>query len=332
VDEAGFQGGNDWWGPTETVTWRQLTPDRVSRTRSIAVHRFDSWNFEKVRNFTYTRISGNLTFLNYWTVSGNVKIDDEAFDDRFTRGGPLTLSTAGQSTFVSVSSDSRRRLTVGANASYSDNKYGGWASSINATIGVKPASSLTVTLQPSFNRSHNFAQYVRTVDDVTATRTFGQRYVFADLDQSSVGMTGRVNMGVTPNMSLQVYSQLLLSAGEYWRFKELERARTLSFLAYGQDLGTITRRPDGYAIDPDGPGPTAAFDVNDPDFNFKSLRLNAVFRWEWSPGSTLFLVWTESQEDSRYPGDLLVGRDVRALFSSPAENVFLVKIAYWFNH
>jgi hypothetical protein len=231
-----------------------------------------------------------------------------------------------------VSSDSRRRLTVGANASYSDNKYGGWASSINATIGVKPASSLTVTLQPSFNRSHNFAQYVRTVDDVTATRTFGQRYVFADLDQSSVGMTGRVNMGVTPNMSLQVYSQLLLSAGEYWRFKELERARTLSFLAYGQDLGTITRRPDGYAIDPDGPGQAAAFDVNDPNFNFKSLRLNAVFRWEWSPGSTLFLVWTESQEDSRYPGDLLVGRDVRALFSSPAENVFLVKIAYWFNH
>jgi Domain of unknown function (DUF5916)/Carbohydrate family 9 binding domain-like len=331
TDESGFQGGNDWWGPTATLTWRQLNPDQVSRTRSISVFRFDSWNFENERNSTYTRVSGEMTFLNYWKVQGNVTLNQEVMDDRLTRGGPLVPNTVDLPIFLGVTSDSRKRVTVGSNAFYSSNKYGGWASTVNANVSMKASSSVTVTLEPSFDRSHNYAQYVQTVDDVTATRTYGQRYVFADLDQSSVGVTGRVNMGVTPKMSLQVYSQLLLSAGDYWRLKELERPRRLSFLAYGQNIGTITRQGDDYLIDPDGSGQAPSFSVQDPDFNFKSLRLNAVFRWEWKPGSTLFFVWTESRADTRYPGAIFVGRDLRALFSSPAENIFLIKTTYWFN-
>ncbi len=217
------------------------------------------------------------------------------------------------------------------NSFYSHNDHGAWYSFVNTYVGLKPSSSVTVTLEPNFNRSLTYAQYVQTVNDPAAIRTFGQRYVFADLDQSSVGLTARVNIGFTPRMSLQVYSQFLLSAGDCWRFKELEAPRTLSFLAYGQNTGTITQNGREYVVDPDGRGPGPSFNIADPDFNFKSLRLNAVFRWEWKPGSTLFFVWTQSRADSRYPGAISAGRDIRALFGAPAENVFLIKMSYWFN-
>ena len=181
------------------------------------------------------------------------------------------------------------------------------------------------------NHSRTYAQYVQTEADPAATRTYGQRYVFADLDQGGVTMTQRVNMGFTPKMSLQVFSQILLSAGDYWRFKELERPRTLDFLAYGRDIGTIHHQGDEYIVDPDGAGPSPSFRIGEPDFNFKSLRFNAVFRWEWKPGSTLFLVWTQNRVDFQYPGHISTGRDLGALLGAPADNVFLVKTTYWFN-
>ena len=69
--------------------------------------------------------------------------------------------------------------------------------------------------------------------------------------------------------------------------------------------------------------------MDDPDFNLRSLRGNAVLRWELIPGSTLFLVWTQSRSDVTDVGDLNFRRDTGALFRAPAENIFLVKFNYW---
>jgi hypothetical protein len=60
-----------------------------------------------------------------------------------------------------------------------------------------------------------------------------------------------------------------------------------------------------------------------------SLRVNAVFRWELKPGSTFYAVWTRQQQDAANPGDFSMGRDVAALFSSPGDDIVLVKLAYW---
>ena len=84
-----------------------------------------------------------------------------------------------------------------------------------------------------------------------------------------------------------------------------------------------------YTADPDASGPAPPFRFGDPDFNFKSLRLNAVFRWELKPGSAFYAVWTRQQQDSANPGTFALSRDARALFSAPGDDIFLVKIAYW---
>jgi hypothetical protein len=84
-----------------------------------------------------------------------------------------------------------------------------------------------------------------------------------------------------------------------------------------------------YTIDPDGPGPATRFRVGAPDFNYKSLRVNAVFRWEWRLGSTLYAVWTQQREDTASSGEFRLGRDLRSMTGAPSDNVFMVKLAYW---
>jgi hypothetical protein len=99
---------------------------------------------------------------------------------------------------------------------------------------------------------------------------------------------------------------------------------------YGQDVGTISQQQDGsYTVDPDGTGPAAAFAFGNPDFNFRSLRGNAVLRWEYRPGSTVFFVWTQSRSDVAPNGDLQFSRDVSGLFDAKPDNIFLLKVNYW---
>jgi hypothetical protein len=145
---------------------------------------------------------------------------------------------------------------------------------------------------------------VQTTPDTTAAATYGARYVFSDIDQTQVSMSTRASWVINPRMSFQLYTQPLLAVGDYWNFKSLAAPRTFDFDRF-----------------------TGA--VDNPDFNFKSLRLNAIFRWEWRLGSTLYIVWTEQREDTRNPGVFGLGRDARALFRASPDDVFLVKVSYW---
>ena len=138
---------------------------------------------------------------------------------------------------------------------------------------------------------------------------------------------------MSPTLSLEVFAQPFISSSRFSAFKEYARPRSGERLVYGRDVGTILERQAGpgtrYEVDPDGAGPAAPFSFNNPDFNFRSLRGNAVLRWEYRPGSTLFLVWTQDRSDTGPEGNLNLGRDRHELFAARPNNIFLVKVNYW---
>jgi hypothetical protein len=133
-------------------------------------------------------------------------------------------------------------------------------------------------------------------------------------------------------MSLAVFAQPLISVGRYWDIKELAQPSTYSFLRYGHEIGQIAYDPASsmYTVSPDPSANSQPFTFSDPSFNLKSLRVNAIFRWEWHLGSTLYLVWTENRQDFSNPGYFSASHDVSRLFSHP-NDVFLVRLAYWFS-
>ena len=206
---------------------------------------------------------------------------------------------------------------------------------------MKPASNVELQVGPELSRSRNLSQYVTSVGDAAAP-TFGRRYLFATLDQTTLVMDTRLNVAFSPRLTLEMYAQPFVSTGDYGALKQLRAARTFAFDEFGRDVGASARDSAGvYRVDPDGAGPAAAFTVSDRDFSFRSLRGNAVLRWEWHPGSTLFLVWQQNRAlnvaaTGAHALDGRVGRfdpyrDARELFGLPADNVLQVKLTYWLN-
>jgi hypothetical protein len=119
--------------------------------------------------------------------------------------------------------------------------------------------------------------------------------------------------------------------GDFSAFKELRAARTFDFDYYGDGDSTIAYADGVFTADPDGPaGPAKPFTFADPDFNLKSLRGTAVLRWEYRPGSILYLVWTQKREDYAHPGDFEFWRDMGDLFQARGLNIFMLKVSYRF--
>jgi hypothetical protein len=331
VNDVGFNTMSDRAGAHAALFWRKTATDRWTRYRQFAAIRWWSWNYGRELQNTGWLGFWSMTFLNYWNTNGTFVAVPRGLDDRLTRGGPSTEAPGGANLNFNLNTDSRTRLYVNGNVYYSWSDASGWSRNHTITVTVKPLPSVTISTGPYFHQSRTAAQYLRTTTDATAVSTFGRRYVFGGIDQTQVTMTTRASVIVSPRMSIQVFMQPLLAVGDYTNFKELSRPRTFDFVQYGA-AGSLLSYDDAlrrYTADPDGAGAAPAFSFSNPDFNFKSLRMNTVFRWELRPGSNLYAVWTRQQQDFANPGEFRAGRDASALFTAPADDVFLIKMAYW---
>jgi hypothetical protein len=279
---------------------------------------------------------GSVQFLNYYGVNWNLAYNPETVNNRRTRGGPLTLNPPGYQLNLDVSSDSRKSFEADVYGfTYQSDVQRDWQAGI--TLTWRPVANVSVSVGPSYDHDREYAQWVTSADDPTATATFGRRYLFANLDQRTLSANIRMNWTFTPTLSLQLFLQPLISSGDYAQYKELARSRSFDFRVYGTGSSTLaeTKSTDGsvsYTADADGSGPAVPIAFDNPDFNTKSLRGNAVLRWEYLPGSVVYFVWTQSRyNETNIDGNFQFNNSVDRLFKTQADNIFLVKFSYWFN-
>ena len=308
---------------------RQYThPNRFARYMTFIAGGQQAFNYDGDRVDRQGQLFATFTFLNYWDFTTFYIYRPENLDDRLTRGGPVLRRAASHFVQANVSTDGRKNVVLGLFPSYSC-RDGVCSYGVGTSLTLRPRSNLQLRLEPSYSDDQTRAQYVTAKADTTATAMYGGRYVFADLHQREFAMDTRLNVTFTPTLTLEVFAQLLVSSGAYTSFKEYTEPRTLNRAIYGVDVGTITSSGGHYIVDPDGAGPADTLSFRDPNFNFRSLRGNAVLRWEFRPGSTLFLVWTQSRADQETLPDFNLDRDLAALKSTQPENIFLVKVSYW---
>ena len=218
----------------------------------------------------------------------------------------MTVSLPSKFVFLNFNSDTRKNL-YGFLSLFADRgNSGGWDHSASLSLSWRVSSTLSLTFGPSYSRNHSTAQYVEASPDSTALSTFGTRYTFGTLDQRSLSATLRINWTFTPRLSFQLYMQPFLTAAKYSSFKSLAAPGTFSFV------------------------PASA--SYNPDLNFKSLRANAVLRWEYLPGSTLYFVWTNEKANIEYGyGVFDAERDLREMLRARPDNVFSLKVTYWWS-
>jgi hypothetical protein len=277
----------------------------------------------------------SVTTRQFWNINQFIIVRPSTMDDQQLRGGPVVRQPASRYAEMDVSTDSRHLVSANVSVQYYWDRLGGYSPGLSVGTTIRPASNLSVSFGPSWNRSRNQSQYVDAVTDPTAAAFYDTRYVMSTLDQQTLGFDTRVSWTFSPTRTLELYMQPFFAAAHYFDFKEYAAPRTSLLRVYGRDQGTISQTTgrDGvvtnYTVDPDGPGPGAPFIIANPDLSQRSVRGNAVFRWEYRPGSVLYVAWTHSRESDGVFGDLRLHRDTDAILATRPDNIFLVKASWW---
>jgi hypothetical protein len=312
-------------------------PTKWYRNYFIIVGSQREYNFDGDRTDTQLHTGAFGQLLNYWQVNVFAIRRTDTYDDRATRGGPVVGRPGNMFYQLFVATDSRKRVNFNVQASTSRTDEGYRSYGVFTGINLRAASNISLSFQPSYNYTTAARQYVNAFDDATATDFYGRRYLFADLKQKTLGLDTRMNITFSPTLTFELFAQPFISSVHFNRFKEFVAPRQQAVRVFGEDVGTVTPtfvdgRISSYAIDPDGNGPAPVMNQANPDFNTRSLRGNAVVRWEYRPGSTLFLVWTRTSSNlAQRVGNFDFGRDAEALLNADSDNIFLVKVNFWLN-
>ncbi len=338
-NDIAFFSRADYWWMSGNIFPLWTKPTKWYRQLYLIAGGQQQYNFDGDLTDRQIQAYAQVQTLSYWNVSTFWIHRPQVFDDRRTRGGPVVKLPSVDYWSVNVNTDSRKSIVAGLNGSHSCNGDGDCGNSVGLSLELKPRSNVSLSLGPSYDRSPTGFQFVGTYPDSTASNFFNTRYVFAHLDQISLAMDTRLNVTFSPTTTLELFVQPLVVSGNFARYNVWAAPRSTRRLVYGRDFGTevVTpaanpaRDPATITLDADTLGGGApSYSFPDPTFTFRSLRGNAVLRWEYRPGSTLFVVWTRSSRIPDLPrGNIQFSNDANALFQGPSENIFLVKMTYW---
>lgn len=352
VNDLGFSTAGERLDGGVEVEYQEITPGAVFRTYTLTLVTYHSVRHEALdhplswASWDHARKRGGFhleaeaEFVNFWEARVEAEYSPTLLSDVATRGGPLMVEPAAGKLELRASTDRRRWLSLEPSVSYEDRARGGYQWEAGLELSIRPSPSIELELSPEWSRELNAAQFVAATDGGFAP-TFGRRYLFGDLRRQELAMETRVNVTLSPKLTFQLYAQPLLSSGDYLTYKQLARAESFEFETFSE--GVAQQGPTGWYcaggqtcqdpekvryLDFDRDG-RPDFSFAERDFNIRSLKLNAVWRWEYRPGSTLFLVWQQGREDRETIGTAALGRDLRALWGAAAENLFIIKLTYW---
>jgi len=296
---------------------------RIDTSLSVA----SGWNFGNVRQYTTPAADVNLVWKNFWQTYVKVARNMRALSDSLTRGGPLMETAEGWSTRFGLRSNDAKPHVWSVDGAYAWDELDGYSYSASTRLGMQLGEHFSFSVIPGYDRLYNPRQYFRTLQN-GGVETFGRRYVFATLDQSTVYTRLRFGLAVTPNLGLELYVEPFLSSGSYDALGELVAPRSQDLRLYGSDGTAITRLEDGSYSVTDG---LQTFALPNGDFDVTSLRGNAVLRWDFAQGSTLYFVWAQNRFVDDVTGERVGFGDLSNALDLPVEDIFSDKASYRFD-
>jgi hypothetical protein len=309
INDLGFMTNANNMGVS---LWHALMlnkPAAFYRRLQFNVNAWHSWYTDGLSSGPGGNINWNSQLRNMWHVGSGVGVERYSDCGSCTRGGPYMRESNSMFSWLWAEGDSRKNIYPGFNINYSSSDEGrssnvGLGTSLNFRLASRFRASLGINYNRNIDDNQWYGNFGAPLSDTT-------HYTFARLDQKTVSMRARLNYTITPGLSLQYYGQPFVSAGNYTDWRELDVARAE---AYDNRYKPFTQRGTAQG------------------FNFKQFRSNAVVRWEYRPGSTLFFVWQQGRtEDMSDPGSFEFRRDYRTLFGAHPQNTFLIKGSYWFS-
>ncbi|HSG50235.1 MAG TPA: DUF5916 domain-containing protein [Longimicrobiales bacterium] len=324
VNDAGYLREADFTTAVLYAGYAVNNPMGPFRRWRLNANGWTGWTYGGESQGAGGNINGSAQLANFWSVHAGVNHNGGGVTTALLRGGPAVRKEGRWNGWGGITTDSRSRLQLSLNTFWNRaTESGSWGLGLSPTLRFRPSGRATLSLGSFVNRSVNDLQWLGRMG------TEDPAYLFGEIDQTTVGITARMDYAFTPTLSLQLYAQPFVSAGAYSDFKRVSDPMARS---YRDRVTPIATTGSGNQVlgDFDGDGTEDA--LASPDFNFKQFRSNAVLRWEYRPGSALFLVWAQGRGAyAPYQGDFSFGSDFGDLFGQQADDIFMVKLSYWFN-
>jgi hypothetical protein len=335
INDLGYGSYSDLINMHLVLRYRATKPTDHYQNAGINTATFANFDFGGNKTGQGYFVNSYITFKDLSGASISYSFNPVTLSSRRTRGGPLTLNPRSQSLNFDVNSDNRKWwvLYAGSNLQWGENAS---TRDFYTTVEFKLTPTLTIQFGPEYSKDIIEAQWVGAYGDATATDTYLKRYIFASIKQKTLATELRTDWIISPRLSFQVYMQPYFVSGKYSSFKFLTVPSTYNFIKYGENGSTISSisMAEGlitsYNLDPDGIGPASVRTISNPDFNYMSIRGNAVLRWEYRPGSLLYIVWTQNREDIEQEGEFNLSRSTNRIFDVKPDNIFMIKASFWF--
>ncbi len=285
------------------------------------------WNFAGQNMAKGLEMNGNLQFKNYYSVFTGFNLQGNSLSASDLRGGPMLKIPGSFNYRIGIESDERKKLQMELFLMKR------WSQYDNSTIALieysltyKPVNAISISLSPEFYVAEDNLQYVTTIEGDEP-----DNYIMGYLNSKQFSLSARINIGITPDMSIQYYGQPFYFAGDYDRFKTITDPDASNYTdRFHEYVATEEIKYDSesnmYSVDMDGNGTDFSFD--NPDFHFLQYRSNLVYRWEYKPGSTFFLVWSQGRTTDGTEGSFMFKDYTNELRNTHPQNDFLIKISY----
>ncbi|MCC6930782.1 MAG: carbohydrate binding family 9 domain-containing protein [Gemmatimonadaceae bacterium] len=327
INDAGQMRSGDDIDFNADIQLRDTKPNRYVRFYQFGTSTVAGWNYGGVRQYLRFNQTAQVTLHSFLRLNARGTLYVPSLSDDLTRGGPLIGTPAGYSVLGQVTSRANMPTTWNARTEYYRDAFEGWRWDLSTGIATRPAPQWQASVDPTYSRSVDMRQYVATRSGGGAA-TFGQRYIFAAVERSTLSARFRVNYALTPNFTIEGYAEPFAASGRFYEFGEVPAPRSDTLRVYGAPgSGTsVSRNADGSQSVTDGASTVALPAL---DFQRLSFRSNLVLRWEWLPGSTAFFVWQQNRGGQLLSGNLVRPNDLWDAVRADGDNFVVVKVSYW---
>lgn len=329
LNDVGFQRQSDEVRYYGMLRYRILKPNKIFRSFNVAYKHFAVWDFGGNLNQIAMRINSSVTFNNNWTAGVNIGYFPFTYSNFALRGGPRFRFSTERGVNINLGTDIRKKLRLTLGGSHWRPSDNSWSfNSLEAGVSYRPINSLQLSLSSSFSDNDNHLQFVENVLIDNA-----QQSIMARIIQKTLNFSLRINYNLNPNLTLQYWGQPFISRGKYSNFKYITNASDKVFENRFDSYNTsqvIYDSPNNrYSFDQNEDG-TEDFNITNPDFSFVQFRSNLVLRWEYIPGSEIFLVWSQNLSEQGDLSNSLFNDLKGGISRNQISNTFLIKATYRF--
>ncbi len=308
--------------------WSETKPKGIFRSWSTQLVREDQWDFGGLATRSATQVEASSVFQNKWQAQAQLSYQD-VVDTRMLRGGPALRWHDYFEGSLFGQTDPSRRASAKLSGSHARARDDDSVHSLlGASLNLRLSNRLSLSGSASYEWLRDNLQYVATAD-----AEGDPRWVLGRIGQDTWSFTIRIDLSITPDLTVQYYGSPFIGTGRYTAFKNatdtLAGANADRFHLYGPDEIQYRLETNAYRVTEAGGGPSYSF--ANPDFSFRQFRSNLVARWEWKPGSSLYVVWSQGRTAAVPYGDGSFGDNWSGLWGTRPDNVFLVKLSYWFS-